>query len=147
MANIASVLKDEISRLSRKQIRTETDGFKRASGQYRSDIAALKKRVSAIERQLRRLDKSIAGSAAPAAQTELAASAIRFSGKGLLAQRRRLELSAAEAGFLLNVSAQTVYNWETGKTRPRATQLEAIAALRSLNKRVAKAILANLKQT
>jgi len=33
------------------------------------------------------------------------------------------------------VSAQSVYHWEAGKSRPRAAQLTAIAAVRKLGKR------------
>ena len=45
MPNIASVLKDEISRISRKEIRRETSSLKKSSTSYRSEIAALKRRV------------------------------------------------------------------------------------------------------
>jgi len=44
MANIESVLKEEITRLARKEIRKETEGLKKASAQYRTEIAALKRR-------------------------------------------------------------------------------------------------------
>ncbi|MFM8575649.1 MAG: helix-turn-helix domain-containing protein, partial [Limnohabitans sp.] len=49
--------------------------------------------------------------------------------------RKKLGLSAAEMGQLIGVSPQSIYHWETGKTRPRASQLEAIAAVRKLGKR------------
>jgi len=38
MPNIAAVLKDEISRIARKEIRSETTSLKKASSQYRRDI-------------------------------------------------------------------------------------------------------------
>jgi DNA-binding transcriptional regulator YiaG len=38
----------------------------------------------------------------------------------LASQRKRLALSG-RIGRLLGVSAQTVYNWETCKTRPQAS--------------------------
>jgi len=56
--------------------------------------------------------------------------------------RSRLDLSAADFGRLLNVGAQTIYNWETEKTKPRPAQLPAIAALRKIGKREARARLA-----
>ncbi|MDZ4073711.1 MAG: hypothetical protein U1E04_03055 [Hylemonella sp.] len=46
MANFASLLKTEISRIARKEIRAETEILKKASAQYRSDIAALKRRLA-----------------------------------------------------------------------------------------------------
>jgi len=41
MANIASLLKSEISRVARKEFRAQTAGLKKAIGSYRSEIAAL----------------------------------------------------------------------------------------------------------
>jgi DNA-binding transcriptional regulator YiaG len=142
--NIASVLKAEISRVARKDARAESQPLKKASAQYRSDIAALKRRVLALEKQLGRLARS-GRKAAPAAQEEDPRSGLRFSAKGLVAQRRRLGLTAAAAAKLLNVSVQSVYKWEEGKTRPRASQLPAIAALRKMGKREATQRLAALQ--
>ncbi len=138
MPNIATVLKEEILRLARKELRRELEGLKKASGLYRSEIAALKRRVAALEKQVARLEKANAAST-PAPR---AAGNIRFSPKGLAAHRARLGLSALEAGLLVGVSAQTIYNWEAGNSRPREAQLQAIAALRGMGKRAARARLA-----
>ena len=140
MPNIASLLKDEILRLARKEIRNETAALKKASATYRTDIAALKRRVTDLERKVGRVGKLAAKAtleAAPDAGTKL-----RFSAKGLGKHRKRLGLSAADLGALLGVTAQSIYNWETGKTRPREEQVAAIAALRAMGKREAKARLA-----
>jgi hypothetical protein len=51
MSNVASVLKEEISRISRKEIRRETSSLKKSSTTHRSEIAALKRRVLELERQ------------------------------------------------------------------------------------------------
>ncbi len=48
MPNIASVLKEEISRIARKEVRVETEALKKASGRYRSEIAALKRQVQQL---------------------------------------------------------------------------------------------------
>jgi transcriptional regulator with XRE-family HTH domain len=36
---------------------------------------------------------------------------------------------------LLGVSGQSIYKWEAGKARPRASQLPAIAKMREMGKR------------
>jgi len=59
----------------------------------------------------------------------------------MASQRRRLGLSAAECGLLIGASAQTIYNWEEGKARPRAQHLPAIYALRNLGRRQVNEIL------
>lgn len=140
MPNIASVLKEEIARVSRKETRAETQQLKKSSAHFRSDIAALKRRIAALEQLVARLGKA-AGKKPAKAPADAPATSFRFSASGLLAQRKRLGLSAAEAGRLLGVSDQSVYKWETGKTRPRASQFPAIAELRSLSKKQAAARL------
>ena len=141
MPNIAALLKSEISRVARKEVRSETLSLKKTTRTYRSEIAALKRRMQELEHQLRRLSKS--KGKAPQAESEAApAEGLRFSAKGLISQRKRLGLSAAECGLLVGASAQSIYNWEGGKIRPRAKHLAAIASLRTLGKREAAARLA-----
>lgn len=142
MPNIASVLKDEISRLAKKEVRKEAEGLKKSSAQYRSDIAALKRQVAALEKQVARLENNGPKKATVEVEGE-ASTKFRFSGKRLAAQRQKLGLSAGDMGTLIGVSAQTIYNWEAGKTRPRQSQLAAIAAVRKLGKKAIQAQLAN----
>lgn len=147
MPNIASILKAEISRVARKEVRNETAALKKAASTYRSDIAELKRRIKVLEANLRQLGKASAkrGSSAVAAEGP-PQKQLRFSAKGLASQRQRLGLSAAECGLLLGASDQSVYKWEDGKVRPRAKHLAAIAALRTLNKKSANAMLASLRK-
>ena len=137
MPNIASVLKEEITRLVRRQLRGETESLKKASSRYRSEIAALKRRVDALERQISRLERMVPKKAAPVVDGE-SETKLRFKPQGVRAQRTRLELSAREMGALVGVSAQTIYNWEAGTSRPRAGQLAVIAAVRKMGKREVK---------
>ena len=144
MPNIATVLKEEIARVARKENRGETQKLKKASAQYRSDIAALKRRIQALEQQVKRLGKTTGRKAPVAQEDDDGGTQLRFSAKGLAAQRRRLGLSAAAVATLLGVSGQSVYKWEDGKTRPRASQIAAIATLRKMSKRQAAARLEEL---
>lgn len=140
MANIASFLKAEISRIARKEIRTETQTLKKASTQYRSDIAALKRRIAEQDRLIAKLRKS--KPAANAVEQEEDAPQLRFRADGFASLRKKLGLSAADMGKLLGVSLQTIYHWEKGQSKPRASQLQAIAEVRKLGKRGAAARLA-----
>jgi DNA-binding transcriptional regulator YiaG len=145
MANIASLLKNEISRVARKEVRSETAGLKKAISHYRSEIAALKRRALELETQLRRLGKAASRSSADAGPDEPAARVQRFSPKGLASQRRRLGLSAQDCGLLVGASGQSIYNWEDGKARPRAKHMQALAALRAMGKKEAAARLSELR--
>jgi DNA-binding transcriptional regulator YiaG len=144
MPNIASMLKQEIARVARKELRSETAALKKASTTYRSEIAALKRRVAETERQLRISAKS-STRASPAANDESILEGMRFSAKGLMGHRKRLGLSANELGLLLGVSGQTIYNWESGKARPNRKFLPTLVALRSVGKKETTAHLDQLK--
>jgi len=145
MPNIASILKSEIARIARREIRAETESLKKQTAQYRSLIAALKRQIADIERALRTQSKRLRATPATAATEEAAArTGLRFRSKGFAAHRKRLGLSAVLAGALLGVSGQTIYHWEAGKAKPRASQMPRIDALRKLTKQSAAAAVAQV---
>ncbi len=136
MSNIGTVLREEIARLARKEVRSQVDPAKKAAAQHRRAIAALKRQVASLERQVTLLLRKSA-SYRPEVSLEATAKPIRFSAKRLQSQRSRLGLSAIDFGRLLGVSAQTIYNWEHEVARPRSEQLGRLAALRGIGKREA----------
>jgi DNA-binding transcriptional regulator YiaG len=140
MPNIAAVLKEEIVRLARKEIRQQTNALKRASAQYRKDIAAMKRRIADLQQRVGPLEKQ-ASKSVPSQVPEVDAERVRFTAKGLRSQRKRLALSAADFGKLLGVTGQTVYSWEGETSRPRKSQVAKIASLRHLGKRDVSALL------
>jgi DNA-binding transcriptional regulator YiaG len=148
MPNISALLKTEFSRIARKEGRGEIAILKKSVSGYRREIAALKRRMQTLEQQLRRVSKAAGKGAAEAegaaAEGAAAPEARRFSAKGFASQRRRLGVSARECGLLIGVSAQSVYNWEEGKSRPQAQHLAAISALRSLGRKNARLHLERL---
>lgn len=135
MPNIGTVLRQEISRLSRKESRVQIDSTKKATTQHRKDIASLKRQVAQLERNVRVLTRDSPGKtwAAPDSSPKR----VRFVAKGLRSLRKHLALSAADFGFLAGVSAQSIYNWERESTCPRGEQLAKLAALRGISKREA----------
>lgn len=136
MPNIASILKSEISRVARKEVRSEIETLKKASTAHRTLIAELRRQVSALEKELRRVAKGTTRpDAATNSEDEEAGTKRRFSAPRLAAHRSKLGLSAASYGQLVGVSGQTIYHWEQGKARPRAAQLESLAMVRSLGPR------------
>ena len=136
MPNIANVLKSEISRIARKEVRSETQSLKKAVGTYRHEIAVLKRLTRELEDQIRQLNKSSAKLVSTPTFASPASDS-KFSAKALAAQRKRLALSANDLGLLIGVSSQSIYNWEDGSATPRAQFLPAITALKGLGKRQA----------
>jgi DNA-binding transcriptional regulator YiaG len=138
MPNIATLLREEISRLARRQIRSETTAFKKASAQHRRDIAELKRQVSDLQGRVSLLEKQVLRDVSSQV-AEADATGVRFTAKGLRSQRKRLGLSAADYGKLVGVTAQSIYSWENEESRPRKKQLPVLASLRSMGKREAQA--------
>jgi DNA-binding transcriptional regulator YiaG len=136
MANLAAVLKEEIARLARKELRTEIDALRKSSSHYRSEIAALKRRLADLERQVGRLGK-VTAKAGDAENAEPTEAKHRFRIGGFITLRKKLGLTADAMGKLLGVSGQSIYLWESGRTSPRASQLAVIASIRKIGKREA----------
>lgn len=142
MPNIAVIFKQEISRLSRKHIRTETQSLRRAAGQYRKDIAQLKRHAAKLQSELARLERQVGGVVPQSSDGD--ADGVRFTAKGVRSHRSRLGISAADFGKLIGVTGHTIYKWEHGTARPRRRQLAALATLRHIGKREAATRLEKL---
>jgi DNA-binding transcriptional regulator YiaG len=144
MASFAAMIKEEITRLSRKEAKKLVEPVRKAAAGYRHEIAALKRQVAAMQREiatLGRVSKKTVEAAVPGAETK----PTRFVAKGLRTLRERLGVSQNDFGTLAGVSGQSIYNWERGFSVPRKAQLATLAGLRSLGKREAQERLAQLK--
>ena len=145
MPNFAVVLKDEIKRLARKEVRKGTPTLRRSSAQFRRDIASLKKELKQAQKKITFLlnQESKKGTVVPASQE---GRQFRFSPIWLKKHRDKLNLSALDYGKLVGVSLQTIYQWEQGKTTPRRSQLPGLGAVRELGKREANQKLELINQ-
>lgn len=144
MTNIATLLKGEITRLARKEVRAEIAPLKKASASSRIEIAALKRQLKEVERALRQALKPNASSrAVPDASSQDA----KFNARGMKAHRKKLGFSAKEYGLLVGASGLSIYKWEDEKVAPRAKFLPALAAARRLGKREALKQLSALTGT
>ena len=145
MPNVAALLKLEFRRIARKEARAETAALKKSIANHRLEIASLKRRAIALERQLQQQRRRGAPAETPSiAPASAVVSKGRYSAKSLASQRKRLGLSANELGMLIGVSAQSIYNWEDGKARPQQKYLPAVFALKTLGRRAAAAHLQSL---
>ncbi len=138
MPNLQSVLRQEIQRLARREVRSELEATKKAVAHHRREIAELKRRNTALEqtvsylqsRETKRL-KARPLNAEPPKGT-------RYSVRSLQAQRRRSGLSQEGYATLVGVSSSTIYNWESGSTKPSGRHLATLVSLRGIGKREAQ---------
>lgn len=142
MANIASVLKSEVARVARKEVRAEIEGLRKANSQHRSAIAELRRELAAVQKQLKQADRERTASAKEQTAAERKH---RFSATRLAAHRTKLGLSAADYGRLVGMSGATIYLWEQGKTRPRPEQVQQLGLLKAMSRTAVQKQLEQIK--
>ncbi len=138
MPNLQSVLRQEIRRLARKEVRSELDATRKAVAQHRREIAQLKRRNTALERTVSYLQSRETTRMKDRPLRAEPPKGTRFSVRSLRAQRRRSGLSQKDYASLAGVSTQTIYNWESGGTKPGGRHLAMLVSLRGIGKREAK---------
>jgi len=135
MTDIASLLKSEITRLARKELRAQLEPYKKSAAQLKTQVAALREEVSVLKSELKALNKGSRPAITPAANEASKPSRMRFTAKGFATMRTNFGLSRAEMGMLIGASDQSVRKWEDGTAVPRAKFQQAIFVLRGVGRR------------
>lgn len=147
MPNLATIMKDEIARLARKEIRAQVGKTQKQVADQRREIAELKRLNTELNRRVSFLEKRETKRLKEPAEPKIIiqtpdgkeepATTTRFSPKWLTKHRAKLGLSAAEYAKLVGCSPLSIYKWEKGESAPRAKQREALASIRGIGKREA----------
>lgn len=138
MPNIASVLKEEIRRLARKEAKALVAPLKKALSMERKARAQLRKQISASAKAAGRAVRQAATAAAPAASERKSKSG-RALAEGwrkdtVRSTRKALGLSQGQFAKLVGVSQITISFWENGRSTPRMTQQTAVLAAREMGR-------------
>ena len=142
MPNVAQVLKEEISRLARKEVRAACDPLKK-------QVRSLRDRVKQEQAVVAKLERTLSKAAVQSTDTRTSLyapkekeekSRARATPASIRRHRHRLGLSQADLGKLLGVSTNTVVRWEAGSSKPRAQHRDALLKLRKLGVRELKQI-------
>ena len=148
MPDIATVLKEEIRRLAKKENKAATVKLRKDNVKLKRVAADLKRRVAKLERDNKQLvadAQEWRSKSVKAGKTELEKA--RITGKMIKKLRNRLELSQESFAKLAGVTPQAVYMWEHKKGRLtfRGNSKAAIIELRKLKKREAAERLKGVK--
>ena len=145
MPNVAQVLKEEISRLARKEIRASCDPLRKQVQSLRRTVRTQQETIDKLERALSKMveltDTDTGTSLYAPAQEKEQSSRARVTPASIRRHRLRLGLSQAQLGGLLNVSTNTIVRWEQGSSKPRVQHRTALLRLRSLGVRDVRQIL------
>ena len=153
MPNIAQVLKEEIARIARREIRQEAGGLKEANSRLRERIKDLLDQVTGLKTRMRQLERSVERvGRRPAEKISVSGVPARarngaFSPKAFSAWIDRCGLKHPAAAMLFGASVNSIIRWKTGQSVPRAKQREKFEELRHLGKKaVAKLISSEARQ-
>ena len=144
MGKIESMIKSEIQRLARREIRSTFLPMKREVRTMRLKLSGLLKGFKTLNRvakeQVQRASEQFKLAASPE-EIKIA----RFSPARIRALRIKKGLSQKELGMLVGVSLGTIVLWEKGKINPKEERKGALIALRKLGKREIQRVLAEKK--
>ena len=128
MPDVMSVLKAEITRLARKEIKDELKSVKKASAEQRKSIVELRREVLALQKGMGRLQKEIDKLQPEEEET----SEGWMSGKGVLAMRKRLGITQMDLVELAGVSHQSIVRWEQTEGKIKFKSGETLAVLKEI---------------
>ena len=133
MPNVAQVLKEEISRLAKKEAKAVVGPLQKQMGDLKKTLRGQRQQIASLQKELGRKPTRVAtGQIAPDVSSRMT---VRISPASIRKHRTRLGLSQREMGLLLDVSTLTICKWEAGNAVPRGKNRMAIGAFRKLGKR------------
>jgi len=118
MPNVAQVLKEEITRLARKEVKSSTAKLRQDTIDLKRRVADHGRRVASLERENKRLGRIVAAGrkeSVKASGDEVEKA--RITAKMIKSIRKKFKLSQADFAKLLDVAPLTVYQWERKKGR------------------------------
>lgn len=148
MPNLAKLLKDEIQRLARKEVRESLGKLQKESTQLQRAVEQQKRQLEQLAQALQKGAKGTTRApAAAAAPAEEAGDHVRITARWVVALRKRLGVSQSGLAELLGLNTQTVYQWEhkPGQLQFRGDTRDRILALRGVSRPEAQQRLAQLQ--
>lgn len=141
MGKVGSIIKSEIIRLAKGEMRKVSIPLGRDVRLLKNTVSQLHKSVLSLERfaahQQRELSKREIRLEAPPEEIKNA----RFSPGLIQSLRKRLGITQKELAILAGVTVGAAHLWETGKFLPSGEKRGAIVALRKLRRREVRELL------
>lgn len=142
MPNIATILKNEIQRLAKKEVKTATASLHKTIISLRKQISALKKELTITAKSAKVMTKS-AKLAKENSAEEAKAPRVRPTGKTIASLRQKFGMTQGDFGKLLDVSNATILKWEKteGALNMRTASRQAFINIQKLGAKAARAHL------
>ncbi len=141
MPNVAEVLKGEIVRISRKEVKSAIEGLEKSNHNLRKTVIDLKKRVASLEKENKLLTKETRNrKPEPPEEGHGNGRKGRFTAKGIRSLRSKLHLTQADFARLVGASPQSIHLWESkeGPLNLRDKTKESILSIKGLGAKEAR---------
>ena len=135
MGKIEAIIKSEIVRLAKREIREISTPLARDIRALKSTVSQLRKTVLTLERftalQKEELKKKEIFLEATPEEMEIS----RFSPRLIQSLRKQLGVTQRELALLTGVTVGAIHQWESGMFKPRQEKKGMLVALRKLGRR------------
>jgi len=140
MAKLESIIKSEITRLAKHEVRTVFLPLRRDVWGLRLKLSNLIKNFTVLDRLAKEASKGKSTEPKLEASPEEVKTS-RLTPERIAGLRKKLGLSQRELGVLVGATTGAVLSWEKGKFKPQGEKKAALVALRKVRKRDVKKML------
>ena len=145
MAKFESIIKSEMIRLAKREIRKIAVPLGRDVWSLKSAVSQLRKAVLTLQRiiasQQKVLEKEKKPLEAPPEEVKVS----RFSPRLIRSLRGHLGITQKELAILTGVTVGAIHQWESGRFNPSLKKKAVMVALRKLRRREVKKLLEGKK--
>jgi DNA-binding transcriptional regulator YiaG len=141
MGKVEGIIKSEIVRLAKKEVRMVSGPLGRDLRSLKSVVSQLRRTVLGLQRittsQQKELEKGKTVLEAPPEEVKES----RFSPRLIRSLRRHLGITQKELAVLTGVTVGAVHLWESGQFKPSMKKKAVMVALRKLGRREVRKLL------
>jgi len=141
MGKFEGIIKSEIVRLARKEVRKTLVPLGRDIRLLKNTVSQLRKTVLVLGRLAASQQKQLKKKEVPLEATPEEINKSRFSPALIRSLRRHLRISQKQLAALAGVTVGAVAVWESGKFKPKDEKKAVIVALRKLGRREVRKLL------
>lgn len=141
MGKIESIIKSEIQRLAKREVRSTFRPLRKEVWGMKLKLSNFIKNFTILDRLAKEASKSKSTERKLEASPE-EVKASRLTPERIAGLRKKLGISQRELGVLVGATIGAVLSWEKGKFKPRGDKKAALVALRKIRKRDVRKMLA-----
>ena len=140
MGKLEGIIKDEIIRLAKREMRMNFVPLRRDVRSLKITASQLRKSVLGLQRLVSQQEKQMGPKPVPEVTPE-EMKKVRFSPRLIKSLRKHLGVSQREMAKLAGVTVGAVFQWEKGKFEPKDDKKKILVGLRKLGRREVRKLL------